>query len=111
MKFLEKNLEEILFNADHDQLKKRGFYPPSKHFKRQLKVGNYGIADLVYFRKVYDYDWDSKGNEMGIYPMLEITVCELKRSKVGISAFLQAIRYARGIQSYFHKNTSIDVTY
>jgi hypothetical protein len=44
------------------------------------------------------------------YPSLEITVCELKRDKVGVSAFLQAIRYARGIQSYFYENTSIEVT-
>ena len=33
-------------------------------------------------------------------PYLNITVFELKKDKVGISAFFQAIRYCKGIKSY-----------
>jgi len=50
MKFLEKDLEEIIFNADMKDLPEKGL-----HFtgviKRQLRIGNYGVADLVTFTK------------------------------------------------------------
>lgn len=94
-KFYENDLEEIIYTTEREKLKKNGL-PINKEAKllRQVKIGKYGIADLIAVNKEY-----------GPYhePYLNITVIELKESKIGISAFLQAVRYVRGIQSYFSK--------
>lgn len=93
MKFLEQDLEQIIWEADKEQLEERGLYLPGK-LLRQFKIGNYGIADLINIEKQYD----GPNN-----PYLNIQIIELKQDKVGISAFLQAIRYARGIQRYLEE--------
>ena len=93
MKFLEKDLEQIIWEADKWQLEERGLYLHGKLF-RQFKIGNYGIADLINVEKQYD----GPSN-----PYLKIQIIELKQDKVGVSAFLQAIRYARGVQRYLEK--------
>jgi len=96
MKFLEKDLEVIIWEADNKKLQERNL-PIEGNKVRQLKIGNYGIADLVTFKKCNSgYD--------GAFPYLKITVYELKKEKVGISAFLQAIKYCRGIKSYMKKH-------
>lgn len=96
MKFLEKDLEEIIFNSDHEHLIDRGLYIP-KILKRQLRIGNYGIADLVGFQRPYyhsGYDEICKG---------EINVIELKKDKISVSSFFQALNYVKGIQRYIEK--------
>lgn len=118
MTFLEKDLEEIIyesFNKDSGkELKARGL-PIYGKIKRQLKIGNYGIADLVTFEKDYDYIQeplyqvdDVNNKTAGVFhtyvePKPIITIYELKKDKIGISAFLQAIRYAKGIKRYLNK--------
>ena len=99
MDFLEKNLEDIIFESDKESLRKRGLWCYGK-FKRQLKIGNYGIADLVLFEKSFTESFYVDGT---IKPFLNITIFELKREKIGISAFLQSISYAKGIQDYLDK--------
>ncbi len=94
MKFLEKDLEQIIYDADKELLAKRGLYIKGK-LKRQLKIGNYGVADLVEFRRPF-YNSEFKEMFKG-----EIIVYELKQDKIGISAFLQALGYIKGIQTYF----------
>lgn len=99
MKFLEKDLEEIIFNSDNDLLNERGLCL-CKKLKRQLKIGNYGIADLIGFtRPFYDY---SKGSKILIEDG-RIQIIELKNDKINVSAFLQAINYLKGIRSYLRK--------
>lgn len=93
MKFLEKDLEQIIWEADKEQLEERGLYLPGK-LLRQFKIGNYGIADLINVGKQYN----GPNN-----PYLQIQIIELKQDKLGVSAFLQAIRYARGVQRYLEK--------
>lgn len=93
MRFLEKNLEDIIWESDNEKLREKGF-DISGVKKRQLKIGNYGIADIVTFKKTYR-PWGS---------ILTVTVYELKKDKAGISAFLQAVRYCKGISSYFKEN-------
>lgn len=98
MKFLEKDLEQIIFEADPKCLK---FFNNCKHKKRQLIIPNYGIADLVLFEKIYDYHTDFINEKIDFSDVgIKITVCELKKDKIGISAFLQAIKYCKGIQDY-----------
>lgn len=92
MNFLEKDLEEIIFCSDAEHLEQRGLRLRGKP-KRQLRIGNYGIADIVYFNRVSDR----------VNPHLEINVVELKKNKIGISALLQAVGYCKGIDRYLQK--------
>lgn len=98
MNFLEKDLEEIIYSADKELLAEKGLYI-SGILKRQLRIGNYGTADLVSFAR------NSHPASQKVNPVLTITIYELKKDKVGISAFLQAIGYAKGIQSYLEKRS------
>lgn len=116
MKFLEKDLEEIIYNTYNDEpneLTNRGLFIQGI-MKRQLRIGNYGIADLVTFKRCFDYEYDpyklenKKGVKTELFkcckvPKLIVTVYELKKDRVGISAYLQGIKYLQGINRYLHK--------
>ena len=96
MKFLEKDLEQIICESGMEELRKRGLGIYGKLF-RQVKIGNYGIADLITVRRPYYED------------ELNITIYELKKDTISISAFLQAVNYAKGIQKFMgNKYPEID---
>lgn len=95
MKFLEKDLEEIIFTTQKEKLGDRGLYIEGKLI-RQLRIGNYGVADLVEVNRCVNPNWDGTK----LIPELSITVYELKKDKIGISAFLQALGYLKGIKKY-----------
>lgn len=102
MKFIEKNLEDIIFESNRLELIKRGLDVRGKML-RQLKIGNYGTADLVTIQKPYFYpktEWTNPHHNSSFL----VTIYELKKEKIGILAFLQAIRYAKGIKSWFEKS-------
>jgi hypothetical protein len=96
MDFLERDLEEIIYTADRELLNENGLCLTGKML-RQVRIGNYGVADLVCHAKPikppYDDCW-YKG---------EINVIELKNKKVGVSTFFQALNYLKGVQSYLEK--------
>lgn len=98
MNFLEKDLEQIIWESDNSKLQQKNLEISGKKF-RQLRIGNYGILDLMTVEKtsVYCYSMFER------ISCLNITVYELKKEKVGISAFLQAVKYCKGIQSYMKK--------
>ena len=98
MSFLEKDLEEIIYTSGRDALDKRGLTINGK-LLRQVKIGNYGIADLIEFeRPCYD------GPERNWFVPGRITIYELKKEQIGIAAFLQSLSYAKGILEYLrHK--------
>lgn len=113
MKFLEKNLENIIFETDFETLDDHGLYIPYYKKKRQLNIGNYGIADLVYFQRLpagepcpeymqigYNICDDCLNQRCRITERINITVVELKQDEIGVKAFLQALRYAKGISRY-----------
>ena len=54
MKFLENDLEEIIYTSGRDVLEQRGLTINGK-LLRQVKIGNYGIADLIEFQRPF-YD-------------------------------------------------------
>ena len=98
MEFLEKDLEDIIWDAPSDELLKRGLYIKGK-IRRQVKVGSYGIADIVSIEK-----------QSEIHPIcgiidqtVVITVFELKKQVCDVSALMQAARYATGIEQYLNK--------
>ena len=109
MSFLEKDLEEIIYKAEREELLKRGL-SISGIKKRQLRIGNYGIADMVTFERLStdEISPESKiidGKEvyhLEVYhdQALLVTVYEFKKDKIGISAFLQAVGYCQGIRRY-----------
>ena len=85
MQFLEKDLETLIFYTDNELLKQRGLGIHGRK-KRQLRIGNYGVADLVTYYTFYDE--------------LIITVYELKQNEINSDTFLQVLRYAKGIEHY-----------
>ena len=88
MKFLEKNLEQIIFESDKGELENRGLSIYGKLY-RQLKIGNYGIADLVEFSRYRS--------------CLTVTVYELKNDIVNVNTLNQAVGYLHGIQQYLDR--------
>lgn len=97
MKFLEKDLEEIIFTSDRNQLSKKGLSIYGKMI-RQLRIGNYGVADLVTIERPV-----LPNKNLDDYCRGLITVYELKQEKIGMSAFLQALGYLKGIERYLNK--------
>lgn len=96
MKFLEKNLEQIIFESDKMALAKRGLGIYGK-LLRQLKIGNYGISDLVEIRKPW-YSEEDKKHYKG-----EIIVYELKQESISFSTLSQAIGYLKGIRTFLER--------
>jgi hypothetical protein len=97
MNFLEKDLEEIIYTSGRDVLEERGLTINGK-LLRQVKIGNYGIADLIEFvRPSYD------GPDRDILCPGRITIYELKKEQIGIAAFLQSLNYLQGITKFLEK--------
>jgi hypothetical protein len=107
MKFLEKDLEQIIWEADKEVLSEKGLHLDGK-LKRQLKIGNYGIADLIHFKRPEYRLIDNKRRfvENGL-----IEIIELKNEKISISAFMQAINYVQGIKRYLEKRNFREYRY
>lgn len=91
MSFLEKDLEDIIFDTDNQILCSRGLPIRGKKF-RQLRIGNYGVADIVSYRKKYSFDEDA--------PYIVIDIWELKKGEINIETLLQALKYCKGIMRY-----------
>lgn len=103
MKFLEKDLEQIIYDADKELLAEKGLRINGT-LKRQVRIGNYGICDLMTHERPY-YNPYHKNIRKGV-----ITVYELKQDKIGISAFLQALGYLQGIKTFL-SNKKLDYNY
>lgn len=106
MTFLEKDLEQIVWESDNKKLQDRGLEIEGKKF-RQLRIGNYGIADIVTLSKapLIDYVGQKAFYDMQI---ITINVMELKKDIINIETFLQAARYIRGIQRYMERKELFD---
>lgn len=103
MRFLERDLEDIIYRTPNVLLRERGLYLRGKKY-RQLKIGKYGVADLVCFDKGFrpkdnDPDWPIET----AYHSPTITVVELKKDVVNIGALFQSIGYLKGIMRYMDK--------
>tara|TARA_R110000868_G_scaffold120090_2_gene318888 strand:- start:751 stop:1260 length:510 start_codon:yes stop_codon:yes gene_type:complete len=102
MNFLEKDLENIVFETDNNLLQKRGLYLSGKKM-RQVNIGNYGICDVVCIERdmrmeTEQYDFEKYHTYK--YPRLLINMIELKKDEISANSLLQAVRYCRGIESY-----------
>lgn len=95
MKFLEKDLEDIIYESaktaqGRESLINRGLdtIEGVNYFSRQVKIGNYGIADLITF-------WRFEKT-------IQVSVYELKKDAVNIDTLIQCSRYAKGIKRYMN---------
>lgn len=96
MTFLEKNLEDIIFNTNPFKLFERGLdIVDYSARKRQLKIGNYGIADIVLFARDCN--------------VLYVNVVELKKDTINIESLIQASRYIKGIDRYIRRKRQKDI--
>ena len=86
----ERDLEKIITESPKEKLKERGLIIEEKIFT-QIKIGNYGIADIVTAKRIENIE-DQQ--------CLIITIYELKKDQINFSTFEQALRYAKGIDSY-----------
>ncbi len=90
MDFLEKDLEQIVWENDDEILQRKGLPIFGKRY-RQLRIGNYGIADLVtFYREHY-------------VKQINFTVYELKKDVINMSTLIQAYTYVKGIETYLSK--------
>lgn len=88
MKFLEKDLEQIVFDTDPVLISSRGldhFCGKWQQEFRQLNLGDYGIADIVTF----NFETEEKN--------LLVQVYELKQETVNTGTLLQALGYCKGV--------------
>jgi hypothetical protein len=106
MKFLEKDLEEIIYNQLKSKegckalLGKGLMCSVADKTFRQLRIGNYGITDIVnYYKPIVITDGEHSEIESNHY----VNVIELKKDSVSLSAFIQGVRYCKGIKRFFNK--------
>jgi hypothetical protein len=92
MNFLEKNLEDIIWEHP-DMCYARGLRVPAGNGIRirQLNLAPYGIADLVYINI-------NKG------PEVAVTIIECKRDIVDLAAYGQASRYQTALYYYLSQH-------
>ena len=107
MNFLEKNLEDIIFETPNDVLQKRCLFI-NGFKKRQVRVGSRAVADLITADRQYDFTFEPF-NEFTPnvfttqgFKLVEFTIYELKQDKIGIGAILQSIRYAAAVKKHFY---------
>ena len=96
MRFLESDLEDIIWSNLQDEegvenLIDRGLEPIyyTRNIYRQLRIGNYGIADIVYGHVFND--------------KIYVTVVELKKDSINCDSVIQSMRYVKGVRSYLRK--------
>lgn len=110
MEFLEKNLEDILFESLKDDKKynfinERGLYVTKPYLlKRQFSIGNYGTCDLIALNRPYELKTD-QGYIVEKEPVI-ITIYELKQNKIDLNSLLQIMRYMKGVKRWMYKNKS-----
>lgn len=99
MKFLEKDLEDIIWDGLQTNHKRQllidrglGFVESISTSKRQLRIGNYGITDIVTAQR-------SPFNTKELW----INLIELKKDKISFEAVSQCARYIKGIERYLNK--------
>jgi hypothetical protein len=103
MDFYESDLEDIIWECLQSEqgvqaLDSKGLLIPTpKKAFRQLRIGNYGIADIVTVQK------ECIRFEDAVHPSLTITVFELKKDQIKLDTLVQVFRYIKGIRDYFNR--------
>lgn len=102
MNFLEKNLEDIIYDTDNKFLNERGLPISGKKY-RQFRLGGYGVADLITVNKTtYVYDHKYEDDMPTIHRHTDITIYELKKENIQLNALLQCVGYAKGVARFLN---------
>lgn len=108
MTFLEKNLEDIVFDAMQnsltwESLNGRGLYYDKPCIsKRQFHIGNYGTCDIITLNKPQIIIDEEAGNYIPD-PYYKITIYELKQNTINLDALIQINRYMKGVNQWLSK--------
>lgn len=105
MNFLERDLEDIVYQTSNQLLQQRGL-PIEGIKKRQVRIGNYGIADLITIsRDSRHEDPFPNGDDVNYYFRNDrkITIYELKQNEINHKTLFQAYRYKVGVDQYLEK--------
>jgi hypothetical protein len=114
MEFLEKTLEDIIFDSlqNEDQcniINKRGLNVGKPYLiKRQFRIGNYGICDIITLNKPQYIVAPLHIGSFFEPEHILITIYELKQNTISLDSLLQLIRYLKGVKSWltkFHKKS------
>jgi len=103
MRFLEKDLEDIIHSTSNRQLEDRGLI--IKGFKlRQVRIGNYGVADLITIQKFANLMKNQEGKENSYCNghRIKVTIFELKKDQITSKTLSQALRYFKGVSEYIN---------
>lgn len=101
MDFLEKNLEDIIFETAQTKdgriaLRERGLeFPLEGKLYRQVNLGGYGIADLINVH----IETSSIPGTKNTFRELNVEIIELKRGEIKQSALNQPCRYAKAVRT------------
>jgi hypothetical protein len=85
MKFLERDLESIVFETENSILNSKGL-PISGKKSTQRKIGNYGRLDLMTTEVFENY--------------IQLTIYELKKERINDSSIIQCLRYCAGVKNH-----------
>lgn len=95
MEVLEKDIEDVvwyLINNDRSKLSEIGFPNVYRHPLRQVRLGEYGVADLI------SWDYISDVTEGVRTRAIYIQIIEFKRDVIGPAALMQSHRYETAIR-------------
>jgi hypothetical protein len=112
MNVLEKEIEDIVWEAKGVQLVERGLKLRLGAIKwRQLNLGSYGIADIVTTKLIKKTNYKG-GHEISEW-ILWVDVIELKKDEINIAAYLQALEYCKGLHRFLRDaiNLNVDFSY
>ena len=95
MEILEKDIEDVVWylaNNNREKLYEIGFPELYSHTLRQVRLGEYGVADII--------AWELISQNLGNNPFREasVQIIELKKDKIGPYALMQAHRYETAIR-------------
>jgi hypothetical protein len=106
MKFLEKDLEDLIYNHS-DRMEDKGldlnrYKSGGPVLFRQVNLGSYGIADLINVEIIFNDDW--KNDRHNKRRWIVINVIECKQGVIDVNAYMQAKRYVSGVKALYDKH-------
>lgn len=101
--FLEKHLEQIIFETPQEKLRQRGLSIFYDKIFQQVNLGAYGIADVI----AVQFNCQSPDSKRKV---VIITVYELKQKEVNIHTLTQCGRYISGLTLFIEDNFNTENT-
>lgn len=94
IKISEKKLEDLieeLFNNGELDCKLPVFSTKPFKMRRQVSIGDYGVADVIFIERMFDEN---------IVPTINFHIIELKARQLKSKDFAQLSKYSKGLSHY-----------